>query len=283
MGSMHSRTFDVQGLQLETITAGPADGQLVILLHGFPESGDAWRHQVPALAGAGLRVLAPHQRGYAGSSKPVGVLDYRLRWLAGDVLGLADAAGARQFSVVGHDWGAAVAWHLATFHPERLRHLVILNSPHPGTVAQQTMRHPMQLLRSWYIGAFQVPFLPEMLLRAGGHAMLRRVLEGSARPGAFEPDLLERYQAQWAQPHALESMLNWYRAIAFETPTPTRPVDIPTTILWGEQDRFLERGLADAALALCRHGELVPFPQATHWLHHEDRDEVNRRLLKALA
>lgn len=280
---MHTRTFDVQGLKLDTITAGPPDGELVILLHGFPESGDAWRHQVPALAGAGFRVLAPHQRGYAGSSKPVSVLDYRLHLLAGDVLGLADAAGAQQFSVVGHDWGAAIAWHLATLHRERLRRLVVLNGPHPGTVAQHAMRHPMQLLRSWYIGAFQVPFLPEMLLGAGGHAMLRRVLESTSRPGAFEADLLQQYQSQWAQPHALASMLNWYRAIGFEPPTPTRPIDVPTTVLWGEQDRFIERGIADAALALCSQGVLVPFPQATHWLHHEERDEVNRRLLQALA
>ena len=280
---MHTRTFDVQGLQLGAVTAGPASGELVILQHGFPESADAWRHQVPALAGAGLRVLAPNQRGYAGSSKPASVLDYRMRWLAGDVLGLADAAGAQQFSLVGHDWGAAVAWHVATLHPGRLRRLVVLNGPHAGTVSQHTLRHPMQLLRSWYIGAFQVPFLPELLLQAGGHAMLRRVLEGTARPGAFEPDLLQQYQAQWAQPHALASMLNWYRAIGFEAPTPTRPIDVPTTVLWGEQDRFLERGLADAALALCTKGELVAFPQATHWLHHEQRDDVNRQLLKALG
>lgn len=280
---MHTRKFDVQGLQLEATTAGPPTGELVILLHGFPESGDAWRHQVPALAGAGLRVIAPHQRGYAGSSKPVSVFDYRLDLLAADVLGLADAADAPQFSVVGHDWGAAVAWHLATMHPERLRRLVILNGPHPGTVGQHAMRHPMQLLRSWYIGAFQVPFLPEMLLRAGGHAMLRRTIESTARPGAFDAALLQIYQEQWAQPHALASMLNWYRAIALQPPTPTRPIDIPTTVLWGEQDRFLERGLADAALALCSKGELVPFPDATHWLHHEEPEAVNRHLLKALA
>jgi len=280
---MHTRTFDVQGLQLEAITAGPASGELVILLHGFPESGDAWRHQIPALAGAGFRVIAPHQRGYAGSSKPVSVLEYRLRQIEGDVLGLADAAGARQFSVVGHDWGGAVAWHLAARHADRLRRLVILNAPHPGTVARHTMHHPMQFLRSWYVGAFQVPMLPELLLGAGGHAMLRRVMESSARPGAFDAELLQTYQAQWAQPHALASMLNWYRAIAFEPPTPTTPIDVPTTVLWGAQDRFLDRGLADAALALCTKGQLVPFPDATHWLHHEEPDEVNRQLLKALA
>ncbi|WP_427912781.1 alpha/beta fold hydrolase [Ramlibacter sp. MMS24-I3-19] len=280
---MHTRTFDVNGLQLEALTAGPASGELVILLHGFPESGDAWRHQIPALAGAGLRVIAPHQRGYARSSKPVSVFDYRLGLLASDVLALADEAGAQQFSVVGHDWGGAIAWHLAALHAPRLSHVVVLNGPHTGTVGAHSVRHPTQFLRGWYIAAFQVPVLPELLLRAGGHAWLRRAMEGSARPGAFDADLLQQYQQQWSQPHALASMLNWYRAIAFEAPTPAHAIDLPVTVLWGEQDRFLDRGLADAALALCRRGELVTFPQATHWLHHEEPEEVNRNLLKALA
>jgi pimeloyl-ACP methyl ester carboxylesterase len=168
-------------------------------------------------------------------------------------------------------------------HPRRVRHIVVINGPHAGTVGQHTLRHPMQLLRSWYIGAFQVPFLPELLLQASGHAMLRKMMESSARPGTFDGALLQTYQQQWAQPQALASMLNWYRAIALQPPTPTRPIDIPATVLWGQQDRFLERGLADAALALCSKGELVAFPDATHWLHHEEPEAVNRQLLKALA
>lgn len=280
---MQVQLFQVHGIQLEAVVAGPARGEPVILLHGFPESADAWHRQVAALADAGHRVIAPSQRGYAGSSKPASVFDYRLSVLARDVLALADAAGARQFSLVGHDWGAAIAWQLATTQAERLHRLVVLNGPHPGTVGLHTLRHPTQLLRSWYIGAFQVPFMPELLLRAGDYAWLVRALEGSARPGAFTPELLQRYRSQWAQPGALAAMLNWYRAIAFEPPPPALRIDLPVTVLWGEQDSWLDRGLADAALALCSHGELVPFPQATHWLHHEEPDEVNRRLLKALA
>lgn len=283
MAAMHTQRFQVNGVQLEALTAGPASGEPVILLHGFPESADAWRRQIAALAGAGHRVIAPHQRGYAGSSKPASVFEYRIGVLARDVLALADAAGAPQFSLVGHDWGAALAWHLAATHPDRLRHLVVLNGPHPGTAGLHAMRHPTQLLRSWYIGAFQLPVVPELLLRSGGFGALARMLEGSARPGAFPPGLLDTYRAQWAQPGALTAMLNWYRALAFDPPTPASRIELPVTVLWGEQDRWLDRGLADAGLALCSRGELVPFPEATHWLHHEEPDAVNRRLIDFVA
>src|SRR3954468_14873325 len=115
---MHTQLQATNGITLEVTTAGPASGELVVLLHGFPESAEAWHRQVPALAGAGLRVLTPSQRGYAGTSPPAALASYRLSVLARDVIGLADLAGATTFSVVGHDWGAVVAWHLATVYPD---------------------------------------------------------------------------------------------------------------------------------------------------------------------
>lgn len=280
---MHLATFELGAVRLETIAAGPSGGRLVILLHGFPESGDAWRAQVAALAGAGWRVLAPHQRGYAGSSKPVGLLPYRLDVLAADVLALADAAGAATFSLVGHDWGAAIAWHLASTRPGRLERMVAMNGPHAGTVGLHALFHPTQVLRSWYIGAFQVPFLPEALLHANGFALLRRAMRDTARPGAISGELLDTYAAQWAQPGALRAMLNWYRAIGLQVPTPACTIELPVTVLWGGQDRMLDRGLADAALRLCRKGRLVALPDATHWLHHEEPQRVNDALLEALS
>jgi pimeloyl-ACP methyl ester carboxylesterase len=277
------QAFDLGSVRIEALVAGPSSGDTVLLLHGFPESGDAWRAQMPALAKAGYRVIAPHQRGYAGSSKPAGLLPYRLEVLAQDVLDLADAAGAQRFSLVGHDWGGPIAWRIATLHPDRVQRLAVLNGPHPATVPLHTMRHPTQLARSWYIGAFQVPFLPEALLRANGFALLRRAIAGSARPGAIPDDLLDAYAAQWSQPGALTAMLAWYRALALSAPVPMLQIQLPVTVVWGEQDRFLDRGLADAALALCRNGRLVALPEATHWLHHEEPQRVTRELLQALA
>jgi pimeloyl-ACP methyl ester carboxylesterase len=280
---MQLRRFDLGTVQLEAWVAGPASGELVLLLHGFPESGDAWRRQIPALAGAGLRVVAPHQRGYAGSSKPAGLLPYRLSAVAQDMLDLADALQAPRFSVVGHDWGAAVGWHLATVQPDRVQRLVILNGPHAGTVGWYAMQHPSQYLRSWYVGAFQLPGVPEALLRANHFALLKRAMRGTARPGAIADELLDRYAVQWAQPGALTAMLNWYRALALDLPTPMLRVDLPVTVLWGERDPALDRGLADAALALCNRGRLVTFPQATHWLHHEEPEPVAQALVEALT
>lgn len=280
---METHRFQVNGVELEAIGAGPPDADLVILLHGFPESGDAWERQVPALVDAGLRVLAPHQRGYAGSSKPAGLGAYRMGVLAKDVVALADAVGAQTFSLVGHDWGAAVAWHVATVHPQRVQRMAILNGPHPGTVGLHAMGHPTQLLRSWYIGAFQLPMLPEAVLRANDFALLGKAISATAWPGAIPPHLLERYRSQWAQPGALTAMLNWYRAIPFDLPTPMVRVHVPVTVVWGELDRFLERGLADAQVALSSKGTLVPLPTATHWLHHEEPEAVNAALVGALA
>jgi pimeloyl-ACP methyl ester carboxylesterase len=279
---MRPLILQANGLRFEALADGPANGLPVLLLHGFPESAQAWHQVAPALAAAGWQVLAPNQRGYGGSDKPPGVDAYRLDLLAGDALGLADAMGWQSFSVVGHDWGGVVAWHLATLAPQRLRRLVVLNAPHAGTLGPYARRHPVQWLRSWYMGAFQLPVLPETLLRAHGCALLRRSLVATSRRGTFTPGQLDRWALDWQRPGALTAMLAWYRALPRQQPTPRTPIGVPTTVVWGERDRFLDRGLADAALALCRDGRLQTLPRCTHWLHHEAPDEVAALLLRAL-
>src|SRR5687768_9879381 len=153
--------FDIRGVRIHAVAAGPADAPLVILLHGFPEFWYGWRHQIGPLAAVGLRVLAPDLRGYNLSSKPAGIAAYALDALADDVLGLADALGRRRFAVVGHDWGGALAWHLAGRDPERIERAAILNAPHPGTMRDYARAHPSQMAKSWYVAFFQLPALPE--------------------------------------------------------------------------------------------------------------------------
>jgi pimeloyl-ACP methyl ester carboxylesterase len=262
--------------------AGHAGEPLVILLHGFPEFSFAWRNQIPALAAAGFHVVAPDQRGYGQSPKPQRVSDYHLRSLAHDILDLADEYEARTFSLVGHDWGGVVAWYIASRWPERLSRLVILNAPHPGIFVRFVARHPGQILRSAYMGFFQLPVPPELLLRSGDFTLLRRVLVSTSGKGAFSEDDLERYREAWRAPGTLTGMLNWYRALRY-WPRVRRLVDPPTLILWGDRDPFLRSGLAEASLSICTQGQAIHFPEASHWIHLEMPSEVNSKIITFLT
>jgi pimeloyl-ACP methyl ester carboxylesterase len=282
---MNEFFVETNGLRLHVVGAGPADGPLVVLLHGFPEFWYGWRHQIHTLAAAGYRVWAPDQRGYHRSDKPAGVAAYAVRNLVADVLGLVDAAGCEKALVVGHDWGAAVAWWLALWHPERVSRLVILNVPHPAVMGRTLLRRPRQLLKSWYILFFQVPGLPEALLRLGGSRLLRRTLRRTSRSGTFSAADLDRYAEAWAKRGALRAMVNWYRAAA-RYPAPTGPnprITVPTLLLWGKLDAFLIPDMAPASLACCDDGRLVFFENATHWVQHEEAEAVNGHLLRFFA
>ncbi|GAB2790555.1 pimeloyl-ACP methyl ester carboxylesterase [Hymenobacter luteus] len=272
------------GIRLQVVQCGPAAGPLVILLHGFPEFWYGWRHQIQALAAAGYRVWAPDQRGYNLSDKPPRVADYRMEQLGADILGLLDAAGVGKATLVGHDWGAAVTWWLAAHHPARLHGVAILNVPHPAVLGRALRRAPRQLLRSWYIFFFQLPWLPEKLFWRRQFRFGRGALRGTSRPGTFTTDDLHRYTEAWAQPGAPTAMLNWYRA-AFRQPSGVGEagrIQVPVRMLWGRHDSFLEPVLAQLSIDLCDQGELTYFNQATHWLHQEEPEKVNRLLLEFL-
>jgi epoxide hydrolase 4 len=271
------------GRRLAAIDEGPTDGPLVILLHGFPEFSYAWRNQVGPLVDDGWRVLVPDQIGYNLSDKPVGLENYDIDALADDVLRLAESAGYRTFSLVGHDWGGIVAWWLALRDPDRIERLAILNAPHPATMTRYAMTHPTQMLRSWYVLFFQIPGLPEALLRAGGYRMARRLLTGTSRGDAFSRHDLDHYQEAWSRPGALTAMINWYRALRKRRRLRSERVRVPTMILWGERDMALEFPLALAALRRCDQGRLFRFPNATHWLQHEEPEDVNHLLRAFLS
>ena len=218
----------------------------------------------------------PHRTDtYNRSDAPRHVASYRLDVLVADVLALADAFGGGRFRLVGHDWGAIVAWAVAASHPERLERLVAMDGPHPDLWARQAAKHPTQALRSTYVALFQPPRLPEAALGALGFAGLRAMLQGSARADAFEPGAVGRYTEAWARPGSLTGMLNYYRALR-RRPAPHEPARIapPTLIVWGENDVFLERHVAEAALALCDAGRLFIVGGATHWLHLEEPAQV---------
>lgn len=270
------------GLRLHVVQAGPADGPLVVLLHGFPEYWASWRAQLAALAEAGYRVWAPDQRGYNLSDKPLGIAAYTLPTLAADIIGLLDAAGAAQASIVGHDWGGIVAWYLAAHYPSRVARTTIINVPHPAVVLPNLWRVPSQLARSWYIGFFQLPGLPERLIRRRNWRFGAQSLQRTSRPGTFSAAEVARYKVAWAQPGALTAMLNWYRAL--RRPSGAWPrISGPVQIIWGKRDAFLDARLAQLSLQECTSGELQYFPDATHWVQLEEPAVVNDLILAFLA
>jgi pimeloyl-ACP methyl ester carboxylesterase len=264
---------------LNAVTAGPEDGPAVLLLHGFPEFWYGWRKQIDPLAEAGFRVIVPDQRGYNESSKPPEVRDYRMQELTADVLAIANQIGRDRIMLAGHDWGAAVAWNTAMHCPDRIEKLAILNVPHPAVMLRNLRKNPQQMLRSWYILFFQIPRLPELLFSLNG----ARTLIRSSRPGTFSPGDIARYREAWAQPGAITAMINWYRALFREMPdldAVNLRVRVPTRILWGMKDAFLLSAMAAESVKYCDDGELFEFPEATHWVHHEEPERVNRLLIE---
>jgi pimeloyl-ACP methyl ester carboxylesterase len=281
---MAHRWVDVHGLRLHCVEAGT--GPLVVLLHGFPEFWYAWRHQLPALADAGYRVVAPDLPGYNTSDKPPRVRDYRPQVLAQDMADLIVALGAGSAAVAGHDWGGALAWLLAMHHPERVQRLVVLNAPHPIRFLKG-LRSPRQLRRSWYILAFQAPWLPERLIAARDFQALRRALgRQPTRPGAFTAQDIDRYVAAAAQPGALHAAINYYRAAFRANPLAQvrnlRRVDIPTLIIWGDQDRYLGRELAGPDRAWVPNVRVERIAEASHWVQADAPERVNRLMVDFL-
>ena len=273
------------GINLHVVMAGPADGPLVILLHGFPEFWYGWRRQIPALAAAGYHVWAPDQRGYNRSDKPAGVGAYAIDTLAKDIVGLIEASGREQVYLVGHDWGAAVAWWVAGKYPERVKKLAILNVPHPAVMQRTVWEDAEQRKKSWYIFFFQLPWLPEKSLSDNGYTNAIRALKGSSRRCTFSDDDLAAYRQAWSQPGALTGMLNWYRAAARNQGTAVTlgRIRVPTLMIWGANDMALSRRMAQPSIDLCDDGRLVFLEEASHWVQHEEPEAVNRLLLEFLG
>lgn len=270
------------GVTLHVVRAGPADGPLVVLLHGFPELWYAWRHYISALAEAGYRVLAPDQRGYNTSDKPLRVRDYDLDVLAADVVGLIELEGRKKACLVGHDWGAAVTWWTAMRHPDQVERAVVMNVPHPEVMRRFVLGGSLRQLRSsWYMFFFQLPWLPERTFGPGLFARMRAI----GREDAFRDEDAPAYLAAWRQPGAPRGMVDWYRAAlrAALGPRPEDPrIKVPIEVIWGRQDVLLSPEMVAPSLRLCERGHVTWFEDATHWVHHEERVRVLNTILDFL-
>ena len=272
------------------MTDGPENGTSVVLLHGFPEFHYGWRKQIPALVNAGFRVIVPDQRGYNLSDKPKGIAAYDVDILARDVIGLFDHFGIQKARLVGHDWGAAVAWTVAIQYPERLAKLAVLNVPHPDVMTRFVLGNSVQRKKSWYVFFFQIPILVEWILRRKNFDALANMLVQSGRLGTFTEQDLAEYKKAWSQPGALTGMLNWYRAAVRRGlrgswnphKLPPRRVQVPTLMLWGKHDAALSYEMVKPSIELCDSGEVVTFERATHWVQHDAAGEVNQKLIAFL-
>ena len=244
-------TFDVRD-------GGPPDGEPVVLLHGFPQEAAAWSAVEPHLHDAGFRTLAPDQRGYSPGARPRGRSAYRVSECADDVLALLDAAELESAHVVGHDWGGFVAWNLGGRHPDRVRTLTVISTPHPAAMTRAFVGR--QALLSWYMFAFQLPVLPERALRRPAYAAQALRRAGLPRAAA------ERYARRLAEPGNAGPMLNWYRAIPWSQRTSPGRTRVPTTFVWGSKDVALGRRASEGT------GRYVAAPyrfvelDAGHWL-----------------
>jgi pimeloyl-ACP methyl ester carboxylesterase len=273
------------GVRLHVIQAGPANGTPVVMLHGFPEFWRGWCKQIPPLAAAGYRVVVPDQRGYNLSDAPKEVSAYRIDELVRDVVNLLDALERADCYLVGHDWGAAVAWAMAIAYPERVKKVVILNVPHPAVMLDFLRKRPSQMLKSWYIGFFQIPGLAERLLRLNNYAWATRALTGSSRPGTFSDEDLIEYKQAWKNSGGFIGMINWYRAMVRNRQRIPRHLrlQMPVRILWGKRDRFLSYEMAEASADFCDRAEVTLFDDATHWVQHEEPEAMNKALLDFLG
>jgi epoxide hydrolase 4 len=278
------RKVQSNGIELNVAESGDAHAPLLILLHGFPEFWFAWRDYMSSLAASGFYVVAPDQRGYNLSEKPLGIDAYQLEVLADDIAGLASALGRETFQVVGHDWGGSVAWSLASRHPSRLERMVALNAPHPAVWLRAMKVHPEQRRKSGYVRFLQLPWLPELLLRFGGYRGVAKAF-ATARPEAFTASVMQAYREAWSRPGALTGMLNWYRAILRKPMPMPEPGALSTRclILWGDSDPFAISTLAAESAALCAEPEIIHLQRTGHWLIHDEPETVLGHLRRFLA
>jgi pimeloyl-ACP methyl ester carboxylesterase len=268
------------GLAFEVQMCGAGD-RLALCLHGFPEHAFSWRYQLPLLARLGCTAWAPNLRGYGWSSRPGKVGDYALDQLLADVAGLIDAAGKKSTLLVAHDWGGAIAWMFAIHRVRPLQGLVVLNIPHPALFLKRLWHWP-QILRSWYIFFFQIPLLPEWLLGRHGARGIGEVIRNTAADKSrFPDDVLQVYRNNASQPGALTAMLNYYRAF-FRRRLTTQdrrvlyePIQVPTLMIWGENDTALGMELSYGTERLVKDFTVRYLPGVSHWVQQEAPEKVN--------
>ncbi|MAM95645.1 alpha/beta fold hydrolase [Parvibaculum sp.] len=274
--------IEANGLAFEVDMCGEGE-KLALLLHGFPESKYSWRAQLPVFAELGYTAWAPNLRGYGGTSRPKGVAAYHMDHLLDDVAGLIDAARARgvkgPVTLVAHDWGGAIAWTFVLKKLRPLERFIVMNLPHP-TLMGKALRTWAQLKKSWYIFFFQIPWLPEKMMLLRNAQPIAKAFRGMAVDKSRFPDsVLDHYRQNAQLPGAMTAMINYYRANFRGTPpaewTDPPMVDVPTLMIWGEEDSALGKELTYGTEDLVTDFTIRYLPQVSHWVQQEAPETVN--------
>ncbi|OUL22022.1 alpha/beta hydrolase [Nostoc sp. 106C] len=263
------------GVKLHYVTQG--EGPLMLMLHGFPEFWYSWRHQIPEFAKY-FKVVALDLRGYNDSDKPKEKTAYVMDEFVKDIEGVIKGLGYEKCVLVGHDWGGAIAWNFAYAHPDMLEQLIILNLPHPAKFSQGLLT-PQQLLRSSYIFFFQLPWLPELVIKSSDYAALERALKGMAvNKNVFTQADIAAFKNAAAKNGALTAMLNYYRNV-FQQRILKRNwgiLEVPTLMIWGENDTALGKELSYGTEAYVNNFQIKYIPNCSHWVQQEKPDLVNQ-------
>ncbi len=265
------------GINLHYVSQG--EGKLMLMLHGFPEFWYSWRYQIAEFA-ANYRVVALDLRGYNDSDKPKDISAYKMSQLLADVKGVINGLGYEDCILVAHDWGGAIAWNFAYEYPAKIEKLIVMNLPHPAKFLEglKTLR---QLQKSWYIFAFQIPWLPELIFQANNYqAIASTFINMAIDKSAFPPEVLAQFQNAAAKPGALTAMINYYRAnfelFSHKTTKNWSVLNIPTLMIWGEEDTALGKELTYGTSLYVRDLEIKYIQDCSHWVQQERPKLVNQ-------
>jgi pimeloyl-ACP methyl ester carboxylesterase len=264
-------------MRFDALTAGPVAGELVLLLHGFPQTGTCWHDALASLSDAGFHAVAPSQRGYCEGARPEGVDAYRVSELCADVLGIAAALGRDRFHLAGHDWGGTVAWALAGEHPEAVASLTAVSTPHSAAL-RQALRGPQQRLRMAYIPVLRLPLVPESLFEAASGVVAESLLTATGlSPAHAHRDIAALRQV------GPSGALNWYRALGTER-SHAAPVRAPVLHVWGDHDPVFTREATELTAEHCTGDyHLLELEGGSHWIPDEHWDDVADLFLEHLA
>lgn len=263
--------------------SGPANGELILFLHGFPENWLAWKKQLLFFGGKGFKAVAVDQRGYNLSSKPKFVYNYRIDLLAVDIYKIVKFFHRKKVILVGHDWGANVAWWTALRFPQLIQKLVIINVPHPLVMKKMMNTNFRQTKSSWYIYFFQIPIIPEFLLSMRKSFLLSVLMTSSAKKNSLKRSLLSYYRHSWNY-SSIHSMINWYRGMKLGSDKKLSSIKVKpdVIILWGLKDSFIRSENIKPTINLCENPRTIIFKYNTHWLIHEAPEKVNTAIFNFL-